>query len=368
MRYSRGERSSLLMECSQMTSKCGGQLYLDTSLTSFLDRLATIVCGMSGVVGSSVSLLTPAGDEYVKVAERGIACHAGKRFSLNEGLTGEVLAHRRPVGLVHYWEAKAGHLPVGHPARDAGVAGIPIWWRGDVIGVNVVFASTPRRLFTREIDQLEVLAQLAVPGIILAAGRDLGFRYHCARPPEHTVQGGGTHGPADGRRARGWGGDFTADECQDTLLTSQFTALYAELDEHVATHLRPQRTQAPTGADQRGPAERILDSSTRLEAFCDENLLRPATRSECLPAYSSFGMLRPAAGSPFTSREQEVANLLTEGLSDRAIARKLLISSKTVEKHVGAVLRKTNAESRTAAVVRALELGWVQASWPPRST
>ena len=45
--------------------------------------------------------------------------------------------------------------------------------------------------------------------------------------------------------------------------------------------------------------------------------------------------------------------LLVGGLSDREIAARLGISPKTVEKHVGAVLRKTGTAGRTAAVVHA---------------
>lgn len=41
------------------------------------------------------------------------------------------------------------------------------------------------------------------------------------------------------------------------------------------------------------------------------------------------------------------------------MAEELLISPKTVEKHVGAVLRKTGTASRTAAVMCALERGWL---------
>jgi DNA-binding NarL/FixJ family response regulator len=54
-----------------------------------------------------------------------------------------------------------------------------------------------------------------------------------------------------------------------------------------------------------------------------------------------------------------VLRLLADGLSDREVAVRLVISPKTVEKHVGAVLRKTGATSRTAAVVRALDRGWL---------
>jgi DNA-binding NarL/FixJ family response regulator len=58
-------------------------------------------------------------------------------------------------------------------------------------------------------------------------------------------------------------------------------------------------------------------------------------------------------------REREVGALLARGLSDRAMADEMIISVKTVEKHVGAVLRKTGTNSRTAAVVRAVESGWL---------
>jgi DNA-binding NarL/FixJ family response regulator len=51
--------------------------------------------------------------------------------------------------------------------------------------------------------------------------------------------------------------------------------------------------------------------------------------------------------SALTAREREVRALLEQGLPDKAIAQRLVISVKTVEKHVGAVLRKTGARSRT---------------------
>ena len=51
--------------------------------------------------------------------------------------------------------------------------------------------------------------------------------------------------------------------------------------------------------------------------------------------------------------------LLADGLSDREVATRLTISPKTVEKHVGALLRKTGTASRTAAVVQALDRGLI---------
>ncbi len=59
----------------------------------------------------------------------------------------------------------------------------------------------------------------------------------------------------------------------------------------------------------------------------------------------------PAAqAARLTARELEVRDLLAEGLADKQIATRLGISGKTVEKHVGAMLRKTGARNRTMLV------------------
>ncbi len=56
-----------------------------------------------------------------------------------------------------------------------------------------------------------------------------------------------------------------------------------------------------------------------------------------------------------SGREREVFSLLERGLPDRQIAEALSISVKTVEKHVGAILRKTGAQNRTEAALRGRE-------------
>ena len=56
-----------------------------------------------------------------------------------------------------------------------------------------------------------------------------------------------------------------------------------------------------------------------------------------------------------SEREREVLSLLERGLPDRQIADALSISVKTVEKHVGAILRKTGAQNRTEAALRGRE-------------
>ena len=61
-----------------------------------------------------------------------------------------------------------------------------------------------------------------------------------------------------------------------------------------------------------------------------------------------------------TRRESEVCRLVQRGLRDKQIAESLVISVKTVEKHVGAILRKTGAANRTelAALANDVEYGF----------
>jgi DNA-binding CsgD family transcriptional regulator len=64
--------------------------------------------------------------------------------------------------------------------------------------------------------------------------------------------------------------------------------------------------------------------------------------------------------APFTPRESDVLELLRQGLTYREMASRLGLSTKTVEKHVGAIMRKTGASNRTAAVVTALGNDWLR--------
>jgi DNA-binding NarL/FixJ family response regulator len=66
-----------------------------------------------------------------------------------------------------------------------------------------------------------------------------------------------------------------------------------------------------------------------------------------------------SAGEPLTAREVEVLELLTEGLSNKAIASRLGISDQTVKFHVASICGKLDAANRTDAVRRAIRRGWV---------
>jgi len=58
-----------------------------------------------------------------------------------------------------------------------------------------------------------------------------------------------------------------------------------------------------------------------------------------------------------TDREQEVLQLIADGMNNRDIAAKLVISEKTVKTHVSNILNKLNLDDRTQAAIYALRHG-----------
>jgi DNA-binding NarL/FixJ family response regulator len=71
---------------------------------------------------------------------------------------------------------------------------------------------------------------------------------------------------------------------------------------------------------------------------------------------SGFGAMRESEGHALlTPREIEVLAALAEGLTNKAIARKLDISLHTVKFHVESLFRKLGARTRTEAVTKAAE-------------
>jgi DNA-binding CsgD family transcriptional regulator len=207
-----------------------------------------------GTVAGSISLIDPDRGRYDKMAEVGIPCRLGQSFPLDEGATGQAFSRRRPVVIDDYSGLHGGHLPFAHPASHGAVAAVPLWWRDEVIAVNVAFAGRSRSFDAEELDAFELLTQSVAPAVVKGGWRS---QVRTEPPPPPAVE----------------------------------TVRHNE--------------------------------------------------------------------SPLTDRQCQVLSLLAVGLSDRAVAVRLGISPRTVEKHVGAALAKTGAASRTAAVVRALDRGWL---------
>ena len=80
-----------------------------------------------------------------------------------------------------------------------------------------------------------------------------------------------------------------------------------------------------------------------------------------LPAEQPARLAVPANGSgePLTPREIEVLRQVSEGLGNKTISRRLGISEHTVKFHVGAIMSKLNATSRTEAVTIAARRGLI---------
>ena len=58
-----------------------------------------------------------------------------------------------------------------------------------------------------------------------------------------------------------------------------------------------------------------------------------------------------------SAREEEVLQLVADGLGTTEIAERMFISQKTVKNHLAAIYQKLDARDRTQAVVQAVRMG-----------
>uniref|UniRef100_UPI0039EE111F response regulator transcription factor n=1 Tax=Sinomonas sp. G460-2 TaxID=3393464 RepID=UPI0039EE111F len=67
----------------------------------------------------------------------------------------------------------------------------------------------------------------------------------------------------------------------------------------------------------------------------------------------------PSSG-PLTSRELDVVRLVAKGLTNRAVAQELVLSEKTVARHLANIYAKLGIASRAAATAYAYDHGLLE--------
>jgi DNA-binding NarL/FixJ family response regulator len=87
-------------------------------------------------------------------------------------------------------------------------------------------------------------------------------------------------------------------------------------------------------------------------------VLHPSTAPVSVTRATAARRARDEAGTdPLTPRELEILAMMAEGMSNRALAQRLGISTHTVKFHIASILDKLNARSRTDAVIIGMRLG-----------
>jgi DNA-binding NarL/FixJ family response regulator len=131
-----------------------------------------------------------------------------------------------------------------------------------------------------------------------------------------------------------------------------------DLDEYVYEALRA----GAGGFMLKDAPPRQLAEAVRTVA-AGESLLAPAVTKRLIERYVSRPPADAARRERFaelTERELEVLKLLTRGLSNVEIGKRLFLSEATVKTHVTRVLNKLGVRDRVQAVVLAYESGLTQ--------
>ena len=91
-------------------------------------------------------------------------------------------------------------------------------------------------------------------------------------------------------------------------------------------------------------------------AFIESQMLK-GMLSEMKP---QGGAAPSPAAKNLTKREREILAFVAEGMSNREIAEKLVLSPETVKSHVAAILEKLGVSDRTQAAIYAVRNGLVE--------
>jgi DNA-binding NarL/FixJ family response regulator len=96
-----------------------------------------------------------------------------------------------------------------------------------------------------------------------------------------------------------------------------------------------------------------------------EALLSPGVTRRLISQFAEHAKAAPPNASldALTEREREVIGLVAEGLSNREIADRLVVSASTAKTHVNRAMQKLDARDRAQLVILAYESGLVRPGW-----
>lgn len=133
-----------LLTVTELARDLAGRFELQPLLARILNHTVTLL----GCESGSICLVDEANGTYTKKVDFGVGCQEGQTFSLEEGVTGEVVRSRSTVLLHSYSTIAGGHIAPDDPRWDCAVIGVPIQWDNRIVGTCVIFSADRERLFT----------------------------------------------------------------------------------------------------------------------------------------------------------------------------------------------------------------------------
>jgi signal transduction histidine kinase/DNA-binding NarL/FixJ family response regulator len=119
-------------------------------LQPLLGRILGHATSLLGCESGSIALVNEVSGTYTKKIDIGVGCQEGQTFSLDDGLTGQVVRQRSTVVLDAYCLIERGHIPANDPRFNCAVIGVPIQWGEQILGAFIVFSPDQDRVFTPE--------------------------------------------------------------------------------------------------------------------------------------------------------------------------------------------------------------------------
>jgi two-component system, NarL family, response regulator LiaR len=196
-----------------------------------------------------------------------------------------------------------------------------------------------------------------------------GLRTFLSYDPELEVAGEA----ADGSQALSLARELTPDVVLMDLLMpgmdgiSATAAIRRELPETEVLALTSVLEDASVVGAVRAGAIGYLLKDTQAEALCQAIKAAAAGQVQLTPKAAARLMQAvsaPESPEALTEHETEVLRRLSQGHSNKQIARSLNTTEKTIKTHVSRILSKLGVQSRTQTTLYAIRIGLVSASSP----